>query len=104
MKKEILKISQIAIRGLQLEVNGSYAAYLDIVRNISKKLSQHADTVLNVANKLEISDDVKELLKRNLRSEAENISQLSEKSLKFGTVVADASDKYQSTENGLTEG
>ena len=67
-------------------------------------ISQHADTVLNVANKLEISDDVKELLKRNLRSEAENISQLSEKSLKFGTVVADASDKYQSTENGLTEG
>ncbi|MFR2018107.1 MAG: hypothetical protein ACLS27_05685 [Eubacterium sp.] len=71
---------------------------------IFQKLSQHADTVLNVANKLEISDDVKELLKRNLRSEAENISQLSEKSLKFGTVVTDASDKYQSTENGLTEG
>lgn len=76
----------------------------DRFSNISKKLSQHADTVLNVANKLEISDDVKELLKRNLRSEAENISQLSEKSLKFGTVVADASDKYQSTENGLAEG
>ena len=80
----------------------------DRFSNISKKLSQHADTVItqkaNVANKLEISDDVKELLKRNLRSEAENISQLSEKSLKFGTVVADASDKYQSTENGLTEG
>lgn len=76
----------------------------DRFSNISKKLLQHADTVLNVANKLEISDDVKELLKRNLRSEAENISQLSEKSLKFGTVIADASDKYQSTENGLTEG
>ena len=29
---------------------------------------------------------------------------VTEKSLKFGTVVADASDKYQSTENGLTEG
>ncbi len=37
----------------------------DRFSNISKKLSQHADTVLNVANKLEISDDVKELLKRN---------------------------------------
>ena len=33
----------------------------DRFSNISKKLSQHADTVLNVANKLEISDDVKEL-------------------------------------------
>ena len=68
------------------------------------KIRNESDRVLNVANKLEISDDVKELLKRNLRSEAENISQLSKKSLKFGTVVADASDKYQSTENGLTEG
>ena len=75
----------------------------DKIRSESDRFS-NISTVLNVANKLEISDDVKELLKRNLRSEAENISQLSEKSLKFGTVVADASDKYQSTENGLTEG
>ena len=35
----------------------------DRFSNISKKLSQHADMVLNVANKLEISDDVKELRK-----------------------------------------
>ncbi len=75
----------------------------DRFSNISKKLSQCADTVLNVANNLEISDDVKELLRRNLRKESENIEQLSEKSLKFGTVVSDASDKYQSTENRLTE-
>lgn len=75
----------------------------DRFSNISKKLSQCADTVLNVADGLEISDDVKELLRKNLRKESENIAQLSEKSLNFGTVVSDASNKYQSTENRLTE-
>lgn len=57
MKKEILKISQIAIRGLQLEVNGSYAAYLDIVRNISKKLSTYTESYID-SGEIEITADI----------------------------------------------
>lgn len=71
--------------------------------DISKELSRCADIVTNVTESLEISESTKNLLKKDLRKRAENITQLSSKSMTFGKVLSDISDKYKSTENKLAE-
>lgn len=57
MKKEILKISQTALRGLQLELNGAISTYLDIIRDTSKKLSSYTESYID-SGEIEITADI----------------------------------------------
>lgn len=57
MKKEILKISQTALRGLQLELNGEISTYLDIIRDTSKKLSSYTESYIDSGG-IEITADI----------------------------------------------
>lgn len=57
MKKEILKKSQTALRGLQLEFSGAISSYLDIIRDTSKKLSSYTESYID-SGEIEITADI----------------------------------------------
>lgn len=57
MKKEILKISQTALIGLQLELNGAISTYFDIIRDTSKKLSSYTESYIDSGG-IEITADI----------------------------------------------
>lgn len=57
MKKEILKKSQSALRRLQLDNNSNVSEYLDIIRDISKKLSSYTESYVDL-DTIEIFADI----------------------------------------------